>query len=181
MYMHRKGHPQKCLCLRWPFCCHFHTHSHSDISPLNPLLLFLKIIFPVGQLPFWYWFHWTKYIYMPFFFFPHHFFYCFLKSLVMWVSFFFVNRKFEFKYYYTVALSSGAKENKCCNRRSFPFPLFPLPPHPPTSLLLVWHSCVTFKCRTLNSVLSGFHFHWIAATNTHTSDFLFVFPCHRYL
>jgi hypothetical protein len=125
MYMHRKGHPQKCLCLRWPFCCHFHTHSHSDISPLNPLLLFLKIIFPVGQLPFWYWFHWTKYIYMPFFFFPHHFFYCFLKSLVMWVSFFFVNRKFEFKYYYTVALSSGAKKNKCCNR---PFISFSAPP-----------------------------------------------------
>lgn len=92
---------------------------------------------------------------------------CFLEP-PRFAGFLFVNRKFDFKYYYTVALSSGAKKkNKCCNR---PFIFLSLSPFP-SLLILVYNTCVTFKCRTLNFVLPGFRIRRIADTNTHTFSF----------
>ena len=85
---------------------------------------------------------------------------------------FFVNRKFEFKYYYTVALSSGAKKKKrnAVIARSFFF-------------FFASGLCLSITClHYLYFHLSFFEYRkncsvrvstsdWIAATNTHTYFF----------
>ena len=141
------------------------TLTHTVTFPPNPFLLFFFSF--ENHFSWWsttrFGIDFTEistYICLPYLSLPI-FFYCFSEIPSFCGFLFFVNRKFEIKYYYTVALSSGAKKNKCCNRPFISFPLSPLPPI--LHSLLVWHSCVTFHC-------------WIVATNTHTIFFSFPLP-----
>ena len=114
-YMHRTGHSRKIAVLTLAnFFATTFTHSQWHISPLFVLIT----SFPsVGHRPSPYWFDWTKYICAvslslspPSF--PSILLFYFSEPPRFCGLSFFVNRKFEFKYYYTVALSSGAKKKK---------------------------------------------------------------------
>lgn len=121
--MHRTGHSRKFLCLRWPLFWHLNTYTHTQPHHNTRTLTQRHYPFPLESVSLQsiLVFDLTKIKYVCLSSFPSLLNFLLFSWIPSFCGYFFFcqSKVLKFKYYYAVALISGAKKRNAVIARSF--------------------------------------------------------------